>query len=128
MESPWYKVSGVQGYQRVWRVQVLIERKTPCNVTLSLATDYNSTYTQTHTWTDADIAALQALGAPESNRVLLELHVANQKCSAIRVKVSDSTPTSGAGVGTGQGISLVSLALIIGAKQGLQKLPAAGRF
>jgi hypothetical protein len=113
--TPWIKVGGVQGFQRVRRLQWLFERFTACDLKIEVAHDWDdATYTTPVAWTN--------IASTDRER---EHHVARQKTEAIKVKVTDYTPTSGV-IGTGRGLTHVALRALAGVKQGQGKLlPAA---
>lgn len=113
VETGWFKTSGIQGFQRVWRVLTIGEYVGAHNLLVDLAFDYSASYTQPSTWTDAELSAMP--------REQIALHVASQKCEAIRIRVKDATP---GGSPSGQSLSLFGLALEVGAKRGAFKLPA----
>lgn len=113
--TPWIKVAGVQGFQRIRRLQWLFERHTACDFKIEVAHDWDDgTWTTPVAWTN--------LASTDRER---EHHVARQKTEAIKVKVTDYTPTSGS-IGTGRGLTHVALRARAGVKQGQGKLlPAA---
>lgn len=120
VETPWIKLAGLQGYQRVRRVVLLARTMTPHDITISLGFDFAAGYVKSETFTAAKIAAL--------GREELSVQVPPQyaKCQAVRVKIQDATPSSG-GIGTGQGPALLGLAFAIGAKRGIRRLGATAK-
>ncbi len=72
------------------------------DLTISVGYDYAASYTDTHTWTAAEIAAFT------TNRETLQFDLSNPECTAFRLKITDATPSSGS-VGTGQGAVLFGL-------------------
>ena len=100
-------INGIQGAQRVYRAMVLYTTKDSGTVALSvqLAFDYKG-FTEQH-----NLAAMP--NAPENLRV----HLSNQKCKAVQVKLTVT--------GANSGIALNGLALEIGARPGTFKLPSA---
>lgn len=127
-ETPWIKTGsgaggpnisgGIQGFQRLRHVLALFQSMSPHDLTVSLAFDYSPSYTETHTFTWAQLGALA--------RGNVDVHVANQRCQAVRVKVVDLTPSSGT-VGTGQGPVFLGLALEVGVIAGRARLPAGAK-
>lgn len=115
VETPWIKMAGLEGYQRVRRVHVQNERKTPHDLIVSVAYDNSPVYTQTRRWLWSELVTF-----PTEE---VEMHLAQQKCRAIRVKIEDDTPT-GDYPATGRGCTLFGLAIEWGQKQGTNKLPA----
>jgi hypothetical protein len=93
LETPWIKLAGLQGYQRVWRILLLLRRFTDHSITVELAYDDDPAYVETFSWTAAEIAALP--------REQLEVRPKRQKSQAIRMRVTDSqSGTVGAGLGS----------------------------
>lgn len=118
--TPWIKMQGLQGYQRVWRVSVLGEHLTDHDLTISVATDYEDSWGQTTTWTSDKLAAMPL--------EQVQVHLAKQKCSAVRVRMQMKAPTGdGAFAATGKGAALYGLAIEWGQKQGTAKLAATQR-
>lgn len=115
IETPWVQVSGVQGFQRVWRL-ALLGYYYSGNLNVTVAYDYDDASTETHEWLEADITALAAA----NGRVLLSIRPNRQKCAAIKVTISEDAiegqtppyPTAG------RGIELVTLDAEIGVKSG----------
>lgn len=120
METPWIKMAGLQGYQRVRRAVLLANAATGHDITVSLAFNFNGTYVKSETFTAAQIAALPR------EELSLQIPAAYAKSQAIRIKVADATPSSGA-LGTGQGPILLGLALEIGVKKGIRRLGATAK-
>lgn len=120
VETPEIKLSGLQGYQRVWKAGVLGKYYTGHDLTLKFATDYSANYAQTKTFAAATIAAWEAAGKPEQAQV----RVVRQLCESIRVVVQDATPSSGS-VGTGRGLSLASVELEVGVMPRQHRLRSA---
>ncbi len=114
------KLGGLQGYQRARHVHVLAERLTSHNLKVEVANDYSATYHQTFAWPWQDLDAMP--------REQTRDHLSQQKCQAVRVRITDSTPTGvGAVVGTGRGCSLKGLAFDVQQKSGAMRLPAQAK-
>jgi hypothetical protein len=96
-ETGWIKLTGLQGYQRVWRVLLRFTRRSAFALRVSFAYDYSSTYETPIDFTDPEIFAVAAAG-PGS----LEIAPARQRCQAIRVKVEELA-------GNGQGMELLGI-------------------
>src|SRR5678815_141814 len=119
LETAWLKVGDLQGWVRAWAVQTPADRLTPHDVTISAASDYSGSYTQSKTWTDDKIAAMPL--------EQMRMQITKQKCQAIRFAITDATPTGGGAVGTGQGFSLAGLLLEAAVLRKAKRLPAAQR-
>lgn len=123
VETSWVATNDIQGFQRVRRVSVLGEANDAMRMRVSLANDYSDTYIQSASFPYATSSLV----------VQNELHVAQQKCQAIRVKVEDLTPVTGSlapgetGFTTGEGLTLTRVTLRAGTKRGTQKLPPGKR-
>jgi hypothetical protein len=111
-EFGWIKLSGIQGYQRVKRVLLLGEYKSAHTLTVQIGYDFSSTYSETFTFTPGATNPLQ-----------FEIQPANQKCQAIRFKITDSNGASA----IQEANTLTNLTLVVGVKRGGNKLPATRR-
>jgi hypothetical protein len=116
IETPWFKLSGLQGYQRAKSLTLLFNSLTPHTLTISVAYDYSSSYTQVTTFTAAELAAMP------KGQVSIDLAV--QKTQAVRFKIDDGDPTPAA-MGTGQGPQFIGLAVEYTNKAGRFRLPPA---
>jgi len=127
VSTAWLRVSEIAGYQRVWRVHITAEKRTNHLLTVEIYNDFN------------DIAPVQSCqfdfqtGPPyEVQPEQVVVHVARQKCQAIRIVVrDDETPDNPGEAGydpsVATGFSLAAITLELGTKQGLLKLPASMR-
>jgi len=85
----WIHLAGLEGFQRVWRILVLMKRYEDHQVDVTAWFDYDdsvSAYTETWSYTYTEIAALP--------REQLELMLKKQKCQAIKLKISVSNAGS----------------------------------
>ena len=119
VETPNVKMAGLQGFQRIWRVQLEGVRESPHDLSISIATDYEVGYPQSRTWVWDEIETFK--------KEQIEVHVKQQKSRALRIKIQDSPPTGGELEGDGKTITLFGLALTWGQKMGTDKLPAVQR-
>lgn len=118
IESCWGKATGINGWQR-WRyVSFVNEVKTAADITVSVGFDYNTTYTETHTFKANEMSTWTTFLSEA------EYQVGRQKAESIRVKLSDATPT-GQPVGTGQGSVYIGLVLDVAVLRGRKKLAPA---
>lgn len=106
-ETAPFKVAGLQGFQRVWKVCVLFKRKSPCGLRVTLFFDYDDVDPDVREWTVADIAAMPSGQVEFSPR--------RQRCEAVRVRVEELEPASFE-LGTGQGLEFLGLRLVVGVK------------
>lgn len=98
-------VAGTQGYQSVSDVQILFDKYTDCNVTMTVTTD--GTYTDSMTSNTVTLSRYQ---------ITKHLSGASMKCQSARVKIETAAPASN--TGNGRAISLVSVAYRVGALEG----------
>ena len=100
-------VNGLQGAQRVYRVQLLGDFIDTNDLTMQIFNDYATSATETHT-----------LGiASDTDPYIYRAHLKNQKSRAISLKISVS--------GNGASVKLKGVAFEVGARAGTFKLPAA---
>lgn len=119
LETGWLKLAGVQGFQRVRKVYVTFKTLVAADVTVSVATDYSTSYTQSKTFPANAISIYS--GGPVYT---VSMMVGNQKCKALRIKIADATPT-GVSTGTGQGVALLSIGVEYAVIPPLARLPAS---
>jgi len=109
MEVQMHTISanGLQGAQRVYRVQLLGDYKDSHDLTMSVFNDYQETAIETQT---TGVSS-------DSDPYLFRIHLKNQKSRSISVKVLISSNQEGA--------VLTGLAFEVGLRPGSFKLPAA---
>lgn len=116
LETPWLRLAGLMGYQRTRRVLPMVRLDGYCNLDVDLFVDQRETVAQTTTF----VLDTGTLSPPPVRG--LEMHVAPQKCRALKIRLSDRDAS-----GTSPAFSLVNLSLEAGVKQGRAKLPVADR-
>ena len=119
------RVAGLNGYERVKRLGMLARGDAghavpPHGITMAVTTDdeTGAGFTQTVTWTAADLAAL--------TYERLQVRLVNQKCNSFRVFVTDVDPGAGTR-GTGQGPTFAGLSALVGLKKGTRKVSAVAQ-
>ena len=110
LQTGYISVAGLQNMQRVYRFMVLGDYITPHDLTVDVFTDYDDATPVSHT---SSISA-------ETNPYHYRGHMKNQKCRAVKIKI-----TAGGTSATGAAVVLDGLALEIGLRPGAFKLPAA---
>jgi hypothetical protein len=120
--TPWIKLSGLQGYKRVRRAWLLGRHRgsTGYRWELEVHVDYAGSSVQSE--------QAQALSSTTNAVFQQGIHLARQKVESLRFVWRDQAHEAGAEVPvytTVAGITLVSIALEVGGKKGLFKLPAA---
>lgn len=108
----WLSFAQVQGFQRVYKLLILGEYKSPHRLQIEVSYDFIDTVTQT------TVIDVPSSPSPYEYRVFLS----RQKCTAIKFTIRDLTPTVG---DWNEGLSISNLALEIGVKKNLNKLSAA---
>lgn len=122
VETPWIKLSGINGYQRAWRVTATGQKMSDHAITFGVFADYSETQQQQAAF---DVgAASTVLGLPVER---LSLVVKPQRCSAIKVRISDSEPAGALGPSTALGWSLAAVSFEIGVQRGTARLPARNK-
>lgn len=114
VETPWFKVAGIQGLQRIWRALLLGNYEAASTLTIQIAYDYATSYAVTVT------VATTTLTGNTVGPFQLRHHLATQKCEAIRFKISCNGISSGSTPSLG--CSLTNLSMEAGMKRGGVKL------
>lgn len=112
------KPAGISAFQRVWRALVTAESVSPHDVSVTVTTERGSE--PARLWTAAEIAAF-----PSAPLERLSVHVAEQKCQWMSVRVTDAQPAAPSGNRGGFVLRDVSLELAV--KPGGMRVPAANR-
>lgn len=105
-ETAFEKAAGVAAYQRVYRVFVTADKRSPHGANVTLTTDEG---TWTRSWTTLDINAM----ATER----MTVHAPSQKCQWMKVRIADTAAT-----GTGEGLVLRDVSILFGVKPGGSRL------
>lgn len=133
--SSWCAFAGLQGFQRVWRLLVLGEYKSPHRLKVGIAYDFDPTIRQ-----EVEIDAETLLKKPafgddgptfgdespfggEFPLYLWRVHLVQQRCTAIQVTLTE-VPVSP----YGEGLSLSAIGFEVGVLPGLARRPAARSF
>lgn len=107
IRSTWFKPAGLQGYAKLHRLTLLLERFSSADVTVTLYRDYNtSDPIYTKTWAASTLDALDNLPI-----VQIVTHVSIPKCEALLFDLSTSSPTGGASAGTGRAYAMIGRSL-----------------
>ncbi len=110
--------NGNLGWYRVKDCTLMGTSVTPHDLSISFASDYAASYSQTETFlAGSDVTAP---GPLEKCRATL----AQQKCQAVQIRIQATTPTNPGTypIGTGDGLILEALALRVGVKEGPAKV------
>jgi hypothetical protein len=110
IKTGWMSFANIQGYQRVYRMLIVGEYKSPHDLIVEVAYDFDQTIVQTVTITPDPAQDYQF-------RVDMQI----QKCEAIQFTIRDAN-------GDGQSMSLSAISFIAGMKRGLNKIPATRSY
>lgn len=122
----WASFAGIQGLQRIWRVALLGDYKSPHRLKISLGYDYTKVIHDEYLWnpdeiTGDDYGASSPYGESsfggQDLPYQVRAHVRRQKCQTLRVIVEDIGQE-----GSGESFSLSGVSFEVGVKKGLAKL------
>lgn len=116
-KSPWMKLKGIQDFQRIYELNFLGEYKSPHTVNIYAQYDYDTT-------TAADVYTVNAeelvTGTfPGDSVYQFQVNLIRQKCQSLQITLIE-TPTGG----SEQSLYLNDMAMTVGLKKGLNKIPA----
>jgi hypothetical protein len=125
--SPNIAMSGLSGYQRIFKAFLLGTFKSSHTLSVSVAFDYCPTYAQTGTigatsgttWGSGATWGSGSVWGDGYAPYEFRIDMATQKCTAVRIKVSDTQQ-----IPYGEGYSMSGLTLEIGQLPGGNRLPA----
>lgn len=107
----WMSFAQVQGFQRVYKLLVLGEYKSPHRLQVQASVDFDDTVVQTSVITPTATPPYE-----------YRFFMTRQKCTAVKFTIQDLQPVSGT---YNQGYTLSNMAFEVGVKKGLNKLPAS---
>lgn len=131
--TPWLQFAGVQGYQRIYKLLLLGTYKSPHQLLVSLAYDFNPNPIQQDTITPAALttwgstSTWGAIGSVWGGAYPLyqwRVFPQQQKCQAMQITIQDTA----SGLSPGESLSLSSLGLEFGMLGKLRRMPAASSF
>jgi hypothetical protein len=118
VETGWIKTADVQGFQRIWKGQLLGEAQGDGAISVEVGYDYEAAYNESYTFQMSSMTTPNytggAVSAPQCDFVPVR-----QKCQAIRFRIKDYPGA------TGVVMKLTNISLECGVKSGVFKLPAA---
>lgn len=130
----WLSFAQLQGFQRVYKAMILGQYKSPHRLLVRTAYDFNDEATQENYIDAEELLETPVYGGDEfygdttpygGDYPLYQFRVfmTRQKCEAIQFQIQDVQTTD-----FGEGMTLSAIGLEVGAKRGLNKLPAARSF
>ena len=131
--TPWVKMGGLQGYQRVYKLLMLGDFEASSTISVGIMYDYVE---QIEDWLffSKDTGnsygvnkwgAVNPFGGVEKSNLEVQFNIPKQKCQAIRFIIKDEF--SNLLTDTGNSFTLTELAIIAGVKSESVKLPVARR-
>lgn len=132
LETGWISFSGLQGFQRVYKLLLLGNFKSPHKIRVRIAYDFNEAFTQEVIIDTADFndntryGNYSPYGNPEEiayggdgNVHQMRIDLKRQKCQSIKLKIEEiqSDPEN-----YGEGLSLSNISFEVGSKAGTNKL------
>ncbi len=131
LRSGWMSFAGLEGFQRVWRFNVLGDYRSPHRLTVSVAVDSNPIPVQTQTvdagallgtapLAGAPLAGTESPGGGSWPGYEFVVKLARQKTTSVQITIQESQ----AGPVYGEGFAIHALTFLAGVKRGLRKLPA----
>lgn len=126
--TSWLSFAKVQGFQRVRRAQILGALKSPHNLMVNVCVDFNDNIVQqamvqptppTYYGGSSPYGAESVYGGT-FQLYQWRIDLARQKCQAVKF-IFEDVPASG----SGEGLNLTSIGFEVGAKTGLNKMPAS---
>lgn len=129
--TSWLSMVGIQGFQRVMKLLFLGDYLSPHSLTVSVAYDFNPSVTQTtiintqaytqYTYgSDYTYGATSPEGGESPQDFQFGIFTQRQKCESIQITLEENPLTP-----YGQGLSMSGIAMEVGQKKGLYKLPAS---
>lgn len=131
-KTAWIKLTGLQGFQRVYSFFMLGTYKSPHKLNISISYDYENSPTQSILLTPDNYAspwggeALWGSGETWGGTTNLEqwqIFFNRQKCQAVQITVQEVFDPS-YGTAAGAGLTLSGLNVVVGAKKGYPTLRA----
>ena len=147
LTTGWLSFAGVQGFQRVYRMLILGEYRSPHKLQIKVAYNYDDVwheeklidvagYTQWYPYggpttgtqdkygdpstSDASGHTAIAYGGKDNNQYQIRLNFQKQKCEAIKIQITEVEGSNPAGnsESAGPGFNLSNLSFIVGVKKG----------
>ena len=128
LATSWLSFANVQGFQRVRRAQILGAYSSPHNLSVSVCVDFNDLVIQEATIVPTPptyYGGSSPYGAESVYGGTFQLYqwridLARQKCQAVKFIIEELPEAT-----AGEGFNLTSIGFEVGAKTGLNKMPAS---
>lgn len=120
LETEWLNLKDQQDYARIYRLIILGELFTACNLLYKIYYDYDMTNFDSYTFSSANITG----SLPGDTVYQPMIHLKRQKCEAIKIRLEvDATGTN-----SERTLKLTDMAFQVGLKKGLNKVNTAKRL
>ena len=129
LSTGWISFAGLQGFQRVYKLFLLGQFKSPHKLRIRIAYDFNEAFIQEKIINVSDFTDNNAYGdyspygepettpyGGEGNVYQLRLDLKKQKCQSIKIRIEEIQHTT-----PGEGLTLSNVAFEVGAKKGMFK-------
>lgn len=125
-KTGWLNLAGLQGYQRIYRMYLLGDYKTPHRITIGAAYDFEPSITQYASFIPDNYSAPWGIGSTwgsisvwggKSSIEQFQVNFAKQQCQSIQLTF-DEYYDSSIGVVNGAGLTVSGLNLVAGMKKG----------
>lgn len=116
LTTSWLSLSGLQGYQRIYRLFFLAKYLSAHSVTFGIAYNFNTAIAQTVPF---DATALNASTGTDVEQCQVNIDL--QKCQAIQITITETADSNNT---IGAGLNIEALGVLIGSKLTYPKLPA----
>ena len=152
VETGWLSFAGIQGFQRVYRMLLLGEYKSPHKLLIKIAYNYDdvwqqeklidvTSYTESYTYGNPSTGTQNTYGDPSGTSAIayggkdntqyqIRLNFAKQKCESIKICIEEIEGSNSAGnpESAGPGFTLSNLSFIVGTKEGDFKIKQSRVF
>ena len=157
LETGWLSFAGIQGFQRVYRMLLLGEYKSPHKLLIKIAYNYDdvwqqeklidvTSYTESYSYgnpstgtqntygdpssTDASGYVKLEYGGKDNTQYQIRLNFAKQKCESIKIQITEveGSNSKGNAESAGPGFTLSNLSFIVGTKEGDFKIKQSRVF
>lgn len=138
LATGWISFASVQGFQRLYKLLLLGNFKSPHKLKISIAYDFNEAFTQEVVIDTADFndntryGEYSPYGDPstiayggDGNVEQMRIDLKRQKCQAIKIKIEEIQDDS---ANYGEGLSINNIMFEVGQKAGVNKIDTARKY
>jgi hypothetical protein len=136
LESGWISFADIQGFQRVYRMMLLGEFKSPHKIRVRIAYDFNEAFVQEVIIDTADFNdntryggySPYGTGTPyggNGNVHQMRIDLKRQKCQAIKIRIEEIQHDES---NLGEGLQLSNISFEVGQKTGMNKIDTGRKY